>query len=141
MKPNALDLICTGSCCLVLEEPSFESLFVQYIKNCLLADLDPLQFAYRTNRSTEDAISTMLHLTLSHLEQKNYYAWLLFIDFSSTFNTIIQQQLVEKLGLQLFDSATADSRGGQLHIKDHHIEHRLSAGLRPEPSALHPARL
>ncbi|KAK0130917.1 putative RNA-directed DNA polymerase from transposon BS [Merluccius polli] len=54
-------------------------------------------FAYRANRSTEDAISLALHLTLAHLEEKNTYARLLFIDFSSAFNTIIPHQLVEKL--------------------------------------------
>ena len=48
-----------------------------------------------------------------------------------------QQHL--QLGPQLFDSAAADNQGGQPHIKDHHSEHRLSAGLRPEPSALQPA--
>ena len=83
----------------------FECLVMQHIKKCLPADLDPLQFAYRTNRSTEDAISTMLHLTLSHLEQKNTYARLLFIDFSSAFNTIIPQQLVEKLQLLKVDNS------------------------------------
>ena len=46
----------------------------------------------------------MLHLTLSHLEQKNTYSRLLFIDFSSAFNTIIPQQLVEKLQLLKVDN-------------------------------------
>ena len=67
---------------------------------------DPLQFAYRANRSTEDAISTVLHLTLSHLEEKNTYARLLFIDFSSAFNTIIPQQLVDKLRWLNVDAGT-----------------------------------
>ncbi|KAM3843222.1 nuclear pore complex protein Nup107 [Diretmus argenteus] len=37
----------------------FERLVLQHIKDHLPADLDPLQFAYRANRSTEDAISTL----------------------------------------------------------------------------------
>ncbi|KAF7649075.1 hypothetical protein LDENG_00147890 [Lucifuga dentata] len=86
----------------------FERLVMQHIKNCLPANLDPLQFAYRTNRSTEDAISTTLHLTLSHLERKNTYARILFIDFSSAFNTIIPQQLVEKLRLLEVDTGTCN---------------------------------
>ncbi len=45
--------------------------------------LDPLQFAYRPNRSTDDAISSTLHLALTHLENKDSYVRMLFIDFSS----------------------------------------------------------
>ncbi|KAF7645238.1 hypothetical protein LDENG_00208050 [Lucifuga dentata] len=86
----------------------FERLVMQHIKNCLPANLDPYSFAYRTNRSTEDAISTTLHLTLSHLERKNTYARILFIDFSSAFNTIIPQQLVEKLRLLEVDTGTCN---------------------------------
>lgn len=86
----------------------FECLVMQHIKICLPADLDHLQFACRTNRCTEDAISTLYHLTLSYLEQKNTYARLLFINFSSAFNTIIPQQLVEKLQLQKVDNSTCN---------------------------------
>ncbi|KAK0141960.1 RNA-directed DNA polymerase from mobile element jockey [Merluccius polli] len=82
----------------------FERLVMRHIKNCLPANLDPLQFAYRTNRSTEDAIATTLHLTLSHLERKNTYARILLIDFSSAFNTLIPQQLVEKLKMLQVDT-------------------------------------
>ena len=33
--------------------------------------IDPLQFAYRPNRSTDDAISIALHTALSHLGLKD----------------------------------------------------------------------
>ena len=33
--------------------------------------LDPFQFAYRPNRSTDDAIALATHTTLSHLEIHN----------------------------------------------------------------------
>ncbi len=69
------------------------------IKNSLPNTLDPLQFAYRPNRSTDDAISSTLHLALTHLENKDSYVRMLFIDFSSAFNTIIPQQLINKLNL------------------------------------------
>ncbi len=59
--------------------------------------LDPLQFANKANRSTEDALSTLLHLTLTHLENRNTYARILLIDFSSAFIIILPQQLIEKL--------------------------------------------
>ncbi len=77
----------------------FERLVMQKIKNSLPNTLDPLQFAYRPNRSTDDAISSTLNLALTHLENKDSYVRMLFIDFSSAFNTIIPQQLINKLNL------------------------------------------
>ena len=76
----------------------FERLVMRHIKSQLPATLDPMQFAYRPNRSTDDAINTAIHLALSHLDQKDTYVRMLFIDFSSAFNTIIPQQLITKLG-------------------------------------------
>ncbi|KAI4889402.1 hypothetical protein NFI96_034096, partial [Prochilodus magdalenae] len=49
--------------------------------------------------STDDSISTILHLALSRLDNKDTYIKKLFIDFSSAFNTIIPQQLIGKLSL------------------------------------------
>ncbi len=69
------------------------------IKTSLPNTLDPLQFAYHPNRSTDDAIFSTLHLALTHLENKDCYVRMLFIDFSSAFNTIILQQLINKLNL------------------------------------------
>lgn len=60
--------------------------------------LDPVQFAYRPNHSTEDAISAALHLTLEHLENNNALVRMLFVDFSSAFNTIIPQHLIYRPG-------------------------------------------
>ncbi|KAI5092860.1 hypothetical protein C0J45_17251 [Silurus meridionalis] len=40
----------------------FERLVMRHIKTQLPPSLDPMQFAYRPNRSTDDAISTTLHL-------------------------------------------------------------------------------
>ena len=42
--------------------------------------LDPLQFAYRPNRSTDDAISIALHTALSYMEKRNTYLRMPFID-------------------------------------------------------------
>ncbi|KAL0199309.1 hypothetical protein M9458_007849, partial [Cirrhinus mrigala] len=77
----------------------FERLVMQNIKTSLPKHPDPLQFAYRPNRSKDDAISSTLHLALTHLENKDSYVRMLFIDFSSAFNTIIPQQLINKLNL------------------------------------------
>ena len=59
--------------------------------------LDPFQFAYRTNRSVEDAVSLGIHSILQHLESPGNYAKVLFIDYSSAFNTIVPSKLFYKL--------------------------------------------
>jgi len=41
---------------------------------------DPLQFAYRQNRSPEDATASALHLSLEHLEGKNTRVRMLLVD-------------------------------------------------------------
>lgn len=58
--------------------------------------LDPFHFTFCQKRSTEDTISTALRSTLSHLDN-NIYVRMLFIDFSSTFNTIIPSKIITKL--------------------------------------------
>ncbi len=75
----------------------FERLVMHHIKSVFPPSLDPFQFAYRSNRSTDDAIATALHPALTHLDKKDSYVRMLFIDFSSAFNTIIPQQLTHKL--------------------------------------------
>lgn len=75
----------------------FEKLVRRHIISCLPSTFDNYQFAYRANRSTEDAITTTLHAALSHLEQPGSYVRLLFVDFSSAFNTILPHRLVSKL--------------------------------------------
>ncbi|KAK3558350.1 hypothetical protein QTP86_017241 [Hemibagrus guttatus] len=59
--------------------------------------LDPLHFAYRANRSVDDAVNMGLHFILQHLEKSGTYVRLLFVDFSSAFNTIIPTLLQNKL--------------------------------------------
>ena len=66
----------------------FERLVIAHINSIMPETLDPLQFAYRSNRSTDDAISTTLHTALSHLDKRNTY--------SSVFNTIVPTMLIIK---------------------------------------------
>ncbi len=75
----------------------------------------------------------------------NTYVRMLFVDFSSAFNTIIPQHLVSKLGplglgtplcswlLDFFNRETSVCEGWKSHLKCHLSEHRLPSGLRPEP--------
>ncbi|XP_055724603.1 uncharacterized protein LOC129815157 [Salvelinus fontinalis] len=69
----------------------FERLVKDHITSTLSDTLDPLQFAYRPNRSTDDAIT--LHTALTHLDKRNTYVRMLFIDYSSAFNTIVPSKL------------------------------------------------
>ncbi|KAK3563012.1 hypothetical protein QTP86_013278 [Hemibagrus guttatus] len=59
--------------------------------------LDPLQFAYGANRSVDDAVNMALHFILQHLDSPGSYSRILFVDFSSAFNTIIPALLRDKL--------------------------------------------
>ena len=58
---------------------------------------DPLQFAYRSGRGVDDALTYLLHIIIKHLEQTKSYVRVLYIDFSSAFNTIVPEVLIEKL--------------------------------------------
>ncbi len=119
----------------------FEKLVRDYICSVLPASLDPLQFAYRSNRSTEDAIAFTLHTALSHLENKNTYVRMLFVDYSSPFNTIVPATLVAKLqalGLKqisvqldpgLPDRQKSGGQNGQQHLISPGPQHWCSAGL------------
>ncbi|KAK3571582.1 hypothetical protein QTP86_014551, partial [Hemibagrus guttatus] len=68
-----------------------------HITSLLPASFDSHQFAYKENRSTEDAVATALRAVLSHLEKQGSYVWILFVDYSSAFNTILPHILVGKL--------------------------------------------
>jgi gmma-aminobutyric acid receptor subunit gamma/cGMP-dependent protein kinase 2 len=73
---------------------SFERLVKDHITFTLL---DPLQFACYPNRSTDDAITISLHIALSHLDKRNTYVRMHFIDYSSAFNAIVPAKLITKL--------------------------------------------
>ena len=73
----------------------FERLVMAHINSILPDTLDPLQFAYCPNRSTDETIA--LPTALSHLDKRNTYVRMLFIDYSSAFNTIVPSKLITKL--------------------------------------------
>ena len=58
---------------------------------------DPLQFAYRAAVGVEDAILHLLHRAHLHLDKGGGTVRILFLDFSSAFNTIQLPKLQEKL--------------------------------------------
>ena len=59
--------------------------------------LDPLQFAYKPKRGVEDASLTLINLIAAHLEHPTNYVRILFMDFSSAFNTIQPHLLIKRL--------------------------------------------
>lgn len=62
---------------------------LDYIKNQIPVSIDPLQFAYRQNRSVEDAIAFALNSVYKHLDKGQSQARMLFLDNSSAFNSLI----------------------------------------------------
>ncbi len=117
----------------------------------LPASLDPLQFAYRSKRSTDDAIAFTLHTALSHLENKNTYVRMLFVDYSSAFNTIVPdtgceapesgtEQISVQLDPGLPDRQKLGGQNGQQHLISPDPQHWCSAGLHPQPTPVLPAR-
>ncbi|KAK3542855.1 hypothetical protein QTP70_005441 [Hemibagrus guttatus] len=84
---------------------TFERLVLAYLKNITGPLLDPLQFAYRANRSVDDAVNMGLHFILQHLDKSGTYVRLLFVDFN-------RHQLV-KLGKFKSNSRTTSTGAPQ----------------------------
>ncbi len=125
---------------------SFEKLVLAHLKDITWPLLDPLQFAYRANRSVDDAVNMGLHYVLQHLDRPGAYVRILFVDFSSAFNTIIPNRLLPKLTqlsvptsvCQWINSFLTDRqqlvRLGKFSSSTAH-QHWSSSGLRSLPTA------
>ena len=74
-----------------------ERLIMNIILPVVRSQLDPYQFAYRAGRGTEDAVACLLHSLLQHLDSPGNFATILFVDFSSAFNTIQRHHMIKKL--------------------------------------------
>ena len=59
--------------------------------------LDPFQFAYQPLRGVDDAILTLLNMVYRHLEGAKSHVRVLFVYFSSAFNTIQPYILAQRL--------------------------------------------
>ena len=70
----------------------FKRLVMTHINTIIPETLDPLRLAYRPNSSTDDTIS--LHSTLPF---PTWTKGMIFIDYSSAFNTIVPFKLITKL--------------------------------------------
>jgi len=76
-----------------------EQLVKRYINNSIPVSNDPLQFAYRSNRAVNDAVflALQVHTVLQHLEGRDTYVRMMFVDYSSAFNTIRPSISISKL--------------------------------------------
>ena len=66
-----------------------------YLKFYVMPKMDNVQFTYLTNRHTEDGINTLIYSVFHHHDKRDTYARLLFIGYSSAFNTILLDSLNE----------------------------------------------
>ena len=105
----------------------------------------------RTPGEVEDATATLLNLILKHLEGSNTHAKILFVDFSSAFNTIQPHILVDKLLrnfyldfslvgwiLDFFNGQNLASEGEWGTLRRDTVLYRITTGLCPVPSFIHP---
>ena len=75
----------------------FEKIVLHHLLDLTNGMQDTFQFAYKPNRSIEDAILTLQHNTLLHTDNPKSYARIIFADFSFSFNTIKPYHLAKKL--------------------------------------------
>ena len=75
----------------------FEKVVLAHFQTQVAHLMDPLQFAYRKNRSVEDAIPNVLNNIYVHLDKPDTSICLMFYDYSSAFNTIQPHILAQKM--------------------------------------------
>lgn len=91
-----------------------EKIIINLVKTEVSHSLDPLQFAYRCNRSTDDAVIALVHFISKHLEESTSCARLLFVDFNSACNTVQPHLLTKTLMSTL---SLLDGRDNQMRVQ------------------------
>uniref|UniRef100_A0A1A8KL82 Si:dkeyp-19e1.4 n=1 Tax=Nothobranchius kuhntae TaxID=321403 RepID=A0A1A8KL82_NOTKU len=79
---------------------AMEKIIKEHIVRATEPLMDPLQFAYRARRGADDVKIFILDTIHKHLELPDSSARLLFVDFSSAFNTLQPHILATKLSSQ-----------------------------------------
>ncbi len=85
--------------------------------------LDLLQFAYKPKRGVEDTSLTLLEIATRHLDLLNSLVWILFMDFTSAFNTVNIGLLLESIQRLWVDTSLV------LWIKDFFKDRPKHVGL------------
>jgi len=108
--------------------------------------MDPLQLAYRPNRSADDAVSQLTHSSRSHLAVGRgvmrgccslalYYSSLQTgwqTDWAGT------EHLPVRLDPGRHDHQAPGRQAGQTYLQNTHPEHRIPPGLSPQPPTVLP---
>lgn len=114
-----------------------ECLILAHLKSITDPMLDPMQFAYRANRPTVDAVNMALHYMLEHLDTAVNYARILFVDFSSTFNSIHIMESIHNHSIVTWFPTTAVRDLGKLQRRVFQISPGRSTGnLQPGEAEL-----
>ncbi|KAI3352719.1 hypothetical protein L3Q82_020175 [Scortum barcoo] len=87
---------------------TLERLFLSLLRPQVQHAQDRLQFAYQPGVGVEDAILYLLHRAHSHLDKGSGTVRILFLDFSSAFNTIQTTLLWDKLSRMGVDPQLMD---------------------------------
>ncbi|KAI3351074.1 hypothetical protein L3Q82_005641 [Scortum barcoo] len=87
---------------------TLERLFLSLLRPQVQHAQDRLQFAYQPGVGVEDAILYLLHRAHSHLDKGSGTVRILFLDFSSAFNTIQPPLLRDKLSRMGVDPQLMD---------------------------------
>jgi hypothetical protein len=74
-----------------------ERLVLRHLLQQVDNQLDAYQFAYKRKRGVDDASTLLIHTISEHLEKPGNYARVMFLDFSSAFNTMRPSILISKL--------------------------------------------
>ncbi len=108
---------------------SIERLVLAYLEDITGPLLDPLQFAYRANRSVDDAVNMGLHYILQHLDRPGTSP----ITPPAQINSAICPHLCLSVDHQLPDRQAAASEAGKILIQHPYDQH-----WRPQGCVLSP---
>ena len=116
----------------------FERAVLPKISNYTKPIMGILQFAYQSKRSTDDAIITLTHNLIQHLDGYSKNASCLFIDYFSAFNIIQSHVLIERLynvparlQLLVLDFLTNRQRSNPMSaVIYHYDQHRSPTRMR-----------
>ncbi|KAI3377600.1 hypothetical protein L3Q82_008766 [Scortum barcoo] len=101
---------------------TLERLFLSLLRPQVQHAQDRLQFAYQPGVGVEDAILYLLHRAHSHLDKGSGTVRILFLDFSSAFNTIQPTLLRDKLSRMGVDPQLMDWISDYLTGRPHHLK-------------------
>lgn len=76
---------------------TMERVLASHLTTTVATMLDPLQFAYKSDRGTDVAVLTLLNTVTKHLMHPKGHARVLLVNFSSAFNSMKTHILLKRL--------------------------------------------